>query len=111
MRARMFLSALLLAPAAFAGDSAESAKVSAWLRALPPVTAEQSHFGVLGGVSFTTLGIDPLVRSAGPLAFYADPQRLNQALTAAANRVHYMDMLAAGGIRCLRELRNFPWGI
>lgn len=111
MRARMFLAALLLAPAAFAGDSAEAAKVAAWLRALPPVTANQSHFGVLGGVSFTVIGIDPMVRSVGPQAFYADSQRLNQVLSAASNRVHYTDALAAGGIRWYRDVQNFPWGM
>jgi hypothetical protein len=111
MRARTFLAALLLATAAFPGDSTEAAKVAAWLRALPSVSAEQSHFGVLGGVSFTTLGIDPMVRAAGPQAFYADPQRLNQGVSSAANRVHYTDALASGGIRWFRDVQNFPWGM
>lgn len=111
MRARAFLAALLLAPAAFAADSAETAKVAAWLRARPPVSAEQAHFGVLGGISFGTLGVDPVVRSGGPAAFYADSVRLNQALTMAGNRVSYLNALGAGGIHWSRDVQNFPWGM
>lgn len=110
MKKLMALAALLAAPA-LASDSAEAAKVAAWVRALPPVPAEQSHFGVLGGISFNNLGIDQPVRSMGPAAFYADTVRLAQATTTTVNRANYLSTLTAGGIRWFRDVQNFPWGM
>jgi len=108
---RLLALAALLASPAYAADSAEAAKVAAWIRALPPVPAEQAHFGVLGGISFNNLGIDQPVRTMGPAAFYADAASLAQATTTTVNRASYLSTLTLGGIRWFRDVQNFPWGM
>lgn len=94
-------------------DSAEAAKVAQWVRDLPAVTAEQNHFSVIGGLSFMQMGEPVLqyIRQKGMEAFYADSGQVQIALQHIQGwGENILSVLAAGGIRYLRDVQNLPWG-
>jgi hypothetical protein len=68
-------------PAPAPAESAEAAKVAAWVKAALPVEAEEARFAVIGGVSLVHIGgaATDLIRSSGPSALYRDSGRLAQA--------------------------------
>jgi hypothetical protein len=96
-----------------AADTTEAGKVAAWVRELPPVDADASFFGVLGGISTNHLGPAPMakVRTSGPAALYADTEQLAIAVNGMATRgEQYVAPLVSGGIRWVRDVQNLPWG-
>src|SRR5436190_19158063 len=95
-------------------DSAESAKVAQWVHDLAPVSAEANHFSAIGTISMHMLQgpAREVMSQKGPAAFYADASAVQ---TAQADYEHRMQevlpVMAAGGIRYLRDVQNFPWGL
>jgi len=105
---------LLLALPSFAADTTEAAKVAAWVRALPAISAEQSHFGALGALDAGFSGPMALdvIRTKGPLAFYNDAAALasaKQALNARAT--NYLPRVIAADLIWFRDVQQFPWGM
>ncbi|MEA2569514.1 MAG: hypothetical protein QOI24_1515 [Acidobacteriota bacterium] len=100
---------LLAAPV----DSTEAAKVASWVRALPAVAADDSHFAVIGGISAVHVGgaANSMIRSQGPAAFFRSTSAVAEARTALQQRALYADKLAAGGIAWHRDVQNLPWGM
>lgn len=90
----------------------EAAKVSSWLRDLPPAKAGTSFFGVLGGISATHLGPGvAVVRQSGPAALYDNAQALQGTQQAVRLRADYLRLLSGAGITTFRDVQNIPWGL
>jgi hypothetical protein len=115
VRVRGVAIALLVASALplSAGESAEAAKVAAWVRALPPPSVESSWFGVLGAINPSLIGgAADTIRSVGPRAFYNDAPRLQQAVgTLQGRATAYLPLLVAGGNSWYRDVQHVPWGL
>ncbi|HVT04971.1 MAG TPA: glycosyl hydrolase [Thermoanaerobaculia bacterium] len=109
--ATLFAVNLLAAPPVT--ESTESRKVAAWLRALPALPSDSSHFGVLGGVSVISIGPQTgRVHDYGPTALYDDPQALSAAQGELKRHIDdYLTVLATGGIHHFRDVQNLPWGM
>ena len=95
-------------------DSVEAAAVAAWVRDLPPVGADGNHFSVIGALSFMTIGrpaMDVVKREGAPALYtFADAhQRAGMELDRQMSTL--LPVLAAGGIRHLRDVQNSPWGL
>ena len=116
VRARsLFVSLLFVVPALAQPQlkfAPEAAKVSAWLRELPPAKPGASFFGVLGGISATHLGPGvPVVRQSGPAALYDNASALQDTRESIRIRVDYLKNLASDGITSFRDVQNIPWGL
>ena len=95
-------------------DTALAKRVADWVRATPPANAEQTHFGVLGGLNFLSIGPpnNDALRSLGPAAFYADRRLVEQAGQRIDIRAREIGpRLKAGGIPALRDVQDLPWGM
>ena len=113
--ARQVVAALFLIAAAARAqsESAEAANAAAWLRALPPVSRDAAHFGVIGGVSMVHMGpqATDFIRASGPGAFYRNAAMVALARQELDRRITYAEKLAAGGLTWNRDVQNFPWGM
>src|SRR3954469_24416655 len=96
---------LLLLLLALPVDSTEAAKVASWVRALPAVAADDSHFAAIGGISAVHVGgpAISMIRAQGPAAFFRNTSAVAEARTALQQRALYADKLAAGGIAWHRD--------
>lgn len=108
-----FAVAVFFSIAAFAAETAEAAKVAAWVKALPPPAADSSWFGVLGATNLSLIGppVDS-IRSIGPRAFYNTPSLLQQSLNTVQDRsAKLLPLLVGGGMPWFRDVQNVPWGM
>jgi hypothetical protein len=95
-------------------DSAESAKVAQWVHDLAPVSAEANHFSAIGTISMHMLQgpAREVMLQQGPAAFYADASAIQATKADYERRIQeILPVMAAGGIRYLRDVQNFPWGL
>jgi hypothetical protein len=101
-----------LQQAAGTAESAEAAKVAAWVKALPPVSPERNHFSVLGGGPMLNGEATEAIRLNGPAAFYADPLLVQRTLLDLDQRMNKeLPILAQGGLLYLRSPGNLIWGM
>src|SRR6185436_3600349 len=111
----LFLASLATLPALAQPQlkpAPEAAKVSAWLRDLPPAKPGASFFGVLGGISAAHLGPGVgVVRQSGPAALYDDAAALEGTRQAVRMRADYLRLLAGSGVTAFRDVQNIPWGL
>jgi hypothetical protein len=112
MRWRLVAALLFCAVAAHAADTPEAAKVAGWVRALPAVAPDDAFFGVLGGVSMTSVGPgEQFIRSSGPAAFYDNASLLAQGVDILRQRSAYAATLVAADNAWFRDVQNVPWGL
>lgn len=107
------LAAIVVAGAAFGGETTEAAKVARWVKETPPPAADSSWFGVLGGISLAQVGSTAdAIRMSGPQAFYNNTAALQTALSFLHSRANdYAPPLVAGGMSWFRDVQNVPWGM
>ncbi len=95
-------------------ESAEAAKVAQWVKDLPPATADENYFSVIGALSTMNMGAPTLqyIRENGVAALYADPNQMQTAQqTVQGWGERMLEPLAAGGVTYLRDVQNIPWGM
>jgi hypothetical protein len=109
---KLAAAVLLFAVAAHAADTAEALKVAGWVRALPAAAPDDALFGVLGGISMTSIGPGTqFIRTSGPAAFYDNAAQLAQSVEILRQRAAYLTLLVAGGNAWFRDVQNVPWGM
>ena len=93
--------------------SDEASQVANWVLELPPLSLEENHFSVIGGMSFQSIGWGTNhVRELGPVALYDDRVALEIARQSLQERIDtFLPTLASGGLNWLRDVQNMPWGM
>ncbi len=97
-----------------ATDTTEAAKAAAWLRSLPALSPDETHFGALGAINPAFVGPAALdvIHAKGPAAFYSDTVALPAAKQAIVQRGStYLPPLIASDLPWFRDVQNFPWGM
>ncbi len=95
-------------------DSADAARVAAWLRTTAVADNASSHFSVIGVQSFNSIGsrAETVLRTQGPVAMYQDSAAVADARSAISTKLASVGpMLQAGGLTAFRDVQNLPWGM